>query len=61
MTEETDVLGVKSVPLPLHSPKIPHVLAWDQMWVSAVTGQRLTTSAIAIWLVEVFFFPKFLM
>jgi len=43
MTEETHVLGVKPVPLPLRPPKIPHGLAWDQTWVSAVTGQLLTT------------------
>jgi hypothetical protein len=38
MAEETDVLGVKPIPLPLHPPKIPHGLVWDQMLVSAVTG-----------------------
>jgi hypothetical protein len=40
------LLGEKRVPLPLCSPQIPRVLAWDRTCASAVRGRRLTVKAI---------------
>jgi hypothetical protein len=39
---KTEVLGEKPVPVPLCPPQIPHGLARDQTWASAVGGRWLT-------------------
>jgi hypothetical protein len=47
LTGETEVLEGKPVCFPLGPPQIARGLAWDQMWVSTVRGQQLTTRAMA--------------
>jgi len=42
LQEKTEILHEKLAPLPLCPPQIPHGLAWDQTWASAVRGQHLT-------------------
>jgi hypothetical protein len=37
--EQTKVLRDKPVPVLLCSPQMPHGLAWDQTWDSAVRGR----------------------
>jgi hypothetical protein len=44
---KTEVLGEKSVPVPLCPPQIPHGLTRDRTPVSAVGGQRLTAWAMS--------------
>lgn len=44
---KVEVLGEKPVPVPLCATKIPRGLTWDRIWVSAVTGSRITTSNMA--------------
>ena len=47
LTEETTVLGGKSVSLPLCPTQIPHGLVRDRRRASAVRGRRLTARAMA--------------
>jgi hypothetical protein len=44
---KTEVLGEKPVPVPLHSPQIPHGLTRDRTRASAVGDRRLTAWAMA--------------
>jgi hypothetical protein len=39
---KTEVLGEKTVPVPLCPPQISHRLTWDRTLASAVSGRRLT-------------------
>ena len=41
MTENSEVLGDKPVPVPLCPPQIPHSLNWDRTRFSEVRGRRL--------------------
>jgi len=45
--EKADVLGEKSVPVPLFAPQIPNVLTKGRTWSSAVIGGRLIARAMA--------------
>ena len=41
MTGETEVLGEKTVPLPLCPPKISHELIWDQTRPPQLTTKNI--------------------
>jgi hypothetical protein len=47
LTGENISIGEKPVPVPFCAPKIPRGLTWDRIWVSAVTGSRITASTMA--------------
>jgi hypothetical protein len=40
LTGETEVLGEKTVAVPLCPSQISHGLVWDRTWASAVRGRR---------------------
>jgi hypothetical protein len=46
MTGETEVLGEKTVTLPLFSTQISHEMGWIRARASAVKGRRLIAWAI---------------